>query len=213
MNLDTIAENRLLWGNNAHGYYEKAEAGMDRQWENTISPFINQVKIDYSNTVDLAAGRGRNSIKLLEYVTFLTLVDVNEENLQFTKKRFSEYKNISYIHNNGKDLQDIQNESVTFIYCWDAMVHFDIADVCSYVGEFYRILKPGGIGFCHHSNYTNGVGLDIRKNPHCRNFMSKDIFNHLVVTRGLKMIDQKLRGWDGELKDLDCLSLFQKPTT
>ena len=52
MNLDTIAENRLLWGNNAHGYYEKAEAGMDRQWENTISPFINQVKIDYSNTLN-----------------------------------------------------------------------------------------------------------------------------------------------------------------
>lgn len=38
----------------------------------------------------------------LEGTYFLTLVDVKKENLQFTRKRFLEYKNISDINNNGK---------------------------------------------------------------------------------------------------------------
>ena len=47
------------------------------------------------------------------------------------------------------------------------MVHFDSDVVRAYLKEFRRILKPGGHGFCHHSNYTGSLVAILRKSPHC----------------------------------------------
>lgn len=44
------------------------------------------------------------------------------------------------------------NESMSFIYSWDAMVHFDYRSVDYILSEFTRILKNGGYAVIHHSN-------------------------------------------------------------
>jgi SAM-dependent methyltransferase len=193
------------WGP-ASAYYDKAELHMAWCWERLISPFLPG-DIDYTETLDLAAGHGRNSEYLLKLAQRLTIMDIQPANIEFCKSRFSGHENISYHVCNGYDLSPIPDASLTFIYCFDAMVHFDSDVIRSYLRDAYRALKPGGRAFLHHSNYTGGY--DWRKNPHSRNFMSKEMFAHYADKERLEMIKQEVIDWDKD-SNLDCLTLLQK---
>ena len=111
------------------------------------------------------------------------------------------------LQNSGADLSVIADNTVSFAYCFDSMVHFDVEIIISYIKEFRRILKKGGSGFMHHSNYMGTPGRDFRQNPCWRNFMSKDLFAHLCIHNGLDVVQQELIQW-GEYPDLDCMTTF-----
>jgi ubiquinone/menaquinone biosynthesis C-methylase UbiE len=193
-------------------YFDRAEPAMSRQWDQLIVPFLKEsgAEIDFTATLDLAAGHGRNSVMLLPLAKQLYIADINVENIEFCKTRFRDHDHITYLVTDGFRLSSILSQSITFVYCFDSMVHFDSDVVRSYLGEFRRILKSGCFGFLHHSNYVeNPGGSDYRKNPAGRNFMSRDLFKHYAVKEGLLVPYQKLIDWrrDGGL--LDCFSLIQ----
>ena len=110
--------------------------------------------------------------------------------------------------NNGYDLQPIPSSSVTLIYCFDAMVHFDSDVVRSYLRDAFRVLVAGGRGFFHHSNYTGGD--DWRANPGSRGFMSAALFSHYAGKEGLRILRQSIIDWGG-IRGLDCLTLVERP--
>src|SRR4029077_6013601 len=88
-------------------YYDAAEQGIERQWKELIWPFLmdeHEVGIDFSRTVELAAGHGRNSAKLLPLANKLYLVDINVENIVFLRRRFGQNRKIHYHVNNGYSL-------------------------------------------------------------------------------------------------------------
>jgi ubiquinone/menaquinone biosynthesis C-methylase UbiE len=194
-------------------YYDLAEPEMDQQWETMLWPMIKD--LDFTSVVDLAAGHGRNTAKILQqaragnYPTRVMIVDILRDNIDFCKKRFNGVEQVSYLCNDGYSLKEIRNLSVTLVYTFDSMVHFDSDVIRAYMKEFYRILKPGGHCFCHHSNYTGNPGGDFTTNPHWRNFMSKELFAHYAIKEGFKIIEQKVIDWS--IPNLDCLSLIQKP--
>jgi ubiquinone/menaquinone biosynthesis C-methylase UbiE len=208
--LESIVQKEAFhWGDNAtSGYFEPAAKDMDRQWA-WVEAFLSQFPIDYRNTVDLACGHGRNSEKLALRAKNLILVDVNPQNISFCKRRFSHEKNWIFVRNNGFDLREIADNSITFIYCFEAAVHFDIEIILSYIKEFRRILSVGGFGFVHHSTFTGNPGGDMHTHPHGRNFMSKELFAHLCVRNGLEIIDQHIVDWRYEVPVIDCFSLFR----
>jgi hypothetical protein len=47
----------------------------------------------------------------------------------------------------------IASDSITLVYTWDSMVHFDKLIVQDYLAEIKRVLKAGSSAFLHHSNY------------------------------------------------------------
>jgi SAM-dependent methyltransferase len=190
-------------------YYDEAERGMDSQWRTIIWPVIQSC--DFTSVVDLAAGHGRNSEKLRHLAKKLYLVDINKENIDFLKNRFLGCKNIVYVHNDGLSLKEIGDNEVTLVYSFDAMVHFDSDVVRAYLKEFGRILKPGGFGFCHYSNYTEKPTSSYRETSHWRNFMSRELFEHYAWKEGLSPIQSELQDWDGSGRNLDAITLFQKP--
>jgi hypothetical protein len=102
----------------------------------------------------------------------------------------------------------LDTSAFTFLYTFDAMVHFDLEIVISYIPEFARVLKPGAYAFVHHSNYTANPGGDFRQNPHWRNFMSAAIFKHIAVRSGFDVIRQETFNW-GE-RDIDCITVLQR---
>jgi SAM-dependent methyltransferase len=160
-------------------YYDAAEEGIERQWTELVWPFLadeQQGGVNFSTTVELAAGHGRNSAKLLPLIGKLYLVDINMENIAFLRRRFGQNPKIHYHVNNGYSLPFLTNNSISFVYCFDAMVHFDSDIVRSYIKEFARILVSGGRVFAHHSNYAGNPGGDLHRNPGWRNFMSKPNF-------------------------------------
>lgn len=210
---DLVRDEALLWGDSATEiYFEPAARNMDVQWTNYIWPFLSKFPIDYTHTVELSCGHGRNSEKLAERATTLTLVDVNSENIAFCQKKFAG-RNFNYVVNNGYDFTGVPDGSATFFYCFDSAVHFDIEIVISYIKDFQRILAPGAYGFMHHSNDTRTPGLDFRQHPEWRNFMSKEVFKHVCIRNGLAIVDQHVLNWGQPKKfpNTDCFSLFRKP--
>jgi|RhiMethySRZTD1v2_1073278.scaffolds.fasta_scaffold329793_1 ubiquinone/menaquinone biosynthesis C-methylase UbiE len=189
-------------------YYKSAERWIDQAWIQTIWPFIQ--RCDFSCVVDLAAGHGRNTRKLLEVAKKLYVVDINMDNIRFCQQRFAEAKNVAYIQNDGFTLREISNEEVTLVYCFDAMVHFDSDVVRSYLHDFFRVLTPGGYGFCHYSNYDKNPGGSIYDNPGWKNFMSEKLFHHYCTKEGFEVV-QSLVFDNGTTVQEDCVTLFRKP--
>ena len=204
-----VASEAFLWGDStASSYHEHASSHMDVQWDNIISPILRTLPIDYSKTIDFAAGYGRNTRKLLDFgAGHVTMVDVNPECIDHMRTHFTG-ENTTIVLNDGFDLAGLETGAFTFLYSFDAMVHFDLEIISSYVPEFSRVLKSGAYAFVHHSNYTANPGGDFRDNPHWRNFMSAGIFKHLARRAGFEVVQQTLLNW-GE-PDNDCITVLSK---
>lgn len=112
------------------------------------------------------------------------------------EKHFPHDRTIALL-NDGIDLSIIDSAAFMFLYSFDAMVHFDLEIILSYIPEFSRVLKSGAYAFVHHSNYSANPGGDFRENPHWRNFMSAGIFKQ-----------QHIFAW-GE-PNLDCITVLRR---
>ena len=139
-----------------------------------------------------------------------------QENIDFCKKRYKNETKIKYLVNEGNNFKDIDSNSQTAIFCYDAMVHFELIDIIDYLKDSNRILIEGGKLLFHHSNAAFSPEILYGEKPHARNFMSADIFAHLASRFGFKVISQNIMSWGGGdkfVKDIDCLSLCQKIKT
>jgi SAM-dependent methyltransferase len=208
--LDELAKKEgFYWGDDvSDSYFAVAERDMDLHWTSIIHPVIKDCC--YSTVVDLAAGHGRNAYRLIENATHVTCVDINPENIAFLKRRFKNDRRFTVIQNNGVGLPQIPDNSVDLAYSFDSMVHFDLEIVIAYVKEFYRIVRPGGVAFVHHSNYAVAPGADFRMNPHWRNFMSIQLFEHIARRSGFVCVTSRPIAWGG-IDDLDGIALLRKP--
>lgn len=186
-------------------YYDDAERYMEQQWRETVWPFIQGA--NFSSVLDLAAGHGRNSEKLKQHARKIHIVDINQENIDFCRKRFAGDPRFSFTRNDGCSLDFIPTASISLVYCFDAMVHFDSDVVRAYLREFKRILPPGGLGFCHHSNFTENPGENVHASPGWRNFMSQAMFAHYCAKEGLTVVKSRLVNW--ERQGSDCVTLFR----
>jgi SAM-dependent methyltransferase len=204
---DWVADNP--W---AIAYYRDAEAYMAGSWRDVILPFLRPAEtgIDFAETMDLAAGHGRNAAMLLPLSGHLHIVDIQPANIEACRRRFGEDARISYHVTNGWSLP-VGDAGLSFLYCWDAMVHFDSDVVRAYVGECRRALRPGGHAFLHHSNHTGAPGRDFRQSPHQRNFMSQALMAHMALKEGLEVVRQQPLDWAWDGSFIDCLTLLRRP--
>lgn len=194
-------------------YYEDVETAIDYQWPDIIYPMIKGC--DFSRVLELAPGHGRNTRKLMEVAEEIVLVDANRTCIDYCKERFKDapgHCRLSYYVNDGLSLGQTADNTISFVYSWDSMVHFDRYLMRRYLAEFRRVLRPGGCGFVHHSNYGNLVdnaNYSTHVNPHGRSNMTKELFAEYCRDLGLEVIQQKIIDWD--VQSLDCLSLLKKP--
>jgi len=214
--IDKIAQD---WKQNE--YYDRAEFA---DW---LEPFWGEHSdfrrlfntLDVSNLVELACGHGRHTEQILKEdkatsIDKIHLLDINRENIDHCRKRFTGDDRIRCIENNGSNFRPLANDSISAIFCFDAMVHFEYDCVIAYVNDAFRVVKLGGRVLFHHSNYTQGPGNQWIHNPHGRNFMSCELFSHVAQRAGFTVVEQVILDWgEGEecVERLDCLSLIEKP--
>lgn len=200
------------WAENC--YYTQAEQ------ESWLAPFWKDgsvfkkrfANLDLAYVTELACGHGRHATKYKDLANKIVLVDVNQSNIDFCRQRFANEN--SYLLNNGADFTGLENNSVSAIFSYDAMVHFELLDVVNYIQDAFRILKPGGRFLFHHSNNTTCPGLAWDKQPGGRNFNSAQIVKHFSLITGFEVESQDLMDWDYKInmvKDLDCLTMLRKP--
>jgi ubiquinone/menaquinone biosynthesis C-methylase UbiE len=161
------------------------------------------------NILELACGHGRHVPRYQHLAKKITLVDINQSNIDFCRNRFAGNDKILCIVNNGTDLQDVPSESVTAVFSYDAMVHFEMTDVMQYIQEFSRILRSGGRALIHHSNNSGNPGGNPMWHPHWRNFMSLDIVTYAASRANFTIIEQQTLRW-GEINNVDGVTLMQK---
>lgn len=194
-------------------YYDEAEASMDAQWANLIWPIIHGS--DFSNVAEIAAGHGRNTVKLVEISERVIATDINQTNVDFLAERFANHPKVAVRKNTGADLRFIENGSISFVYSFDAMVHFDSDIVRSYIREIRRILKPGGRSFCHYSAFEGNPTGTYRDHPGWRNFMSQALFEHWLAKEGFRVLRSTyVRGVlipADSPDDADSLTYFELP--
>jgi len=127
-----------------------------KEWRDSIAKeFICKNIRNNFNILEIAPGHGRWTKFLLKKYSNLTLVDLNRECIEFCKKKFPACKNIKYIVNDGKTLTAIKNDSIDFIWSYDSFVHMEKDVVESYIKEFFRVLKKGGVAIIHHPGRNN----------------------------------------------------------
>jgi ubiquinone/menaquinone biosynthesis C-methylase UbiE len=139
------------------------------------------------------------------------LVDVHATNIDVCRSRFATVPNVEFVVNNGYDLSALPDQSVSAVFSYDAMVHFDHTVVGSYLGEIRRTLRPGGMALIHHSNYGGNPGGSHRSNPHWRNFMPPGLFLDYATKAGLQIIQHVVIDWSG-VRSLDAVTLLSKPS-
>lgn len=191
-----------------HPYYDRAENDWEHQWHHLVWPFIEHA--DFRRVLDLGAGHGRNAARLRGLAERLYVVDPNEENIRHCRRRLGDDAAIVYLPNSGCDLRGVPDDEVTFLFCFDAMVHFPPEAVRAYLPEIARVLYPSGMAFCHYSNYDANPGADYRANPCWRNWMNRATFESLALEAGLRIVRTDVLDWGGH-RALDCFSLLQKP--
>lgn len=216
MNSSNTETNKIidLWTKDGldFGYYQKAESEdwLKGFWDkdSTFVKFFN--KLNLENTLEIACGAGRHSEQIIQKCGHLWLLDTSEAALEIANKRLKPNENFSVLfHPSGFGIpEDVPGESLTAIFSYDAMVHFEYDCIISYIQDSYRKLKSGGMCLFHHSNYDKNPGGTIHENPSWRNFMSQGLFIHIAKRAGFKLIQSEVFAWTE--KDTDCLTLLQK---
>lgn len=203
--------NYIAWYHDSQmeGYYAKAENELDTFW-NPNSVFVKMFEqLNLDSVIELAAGRGRHVPMYKEKAKKILLVDILPKNINICKQRFTDEQKIEYYCNDGYDLKELADNSYKSLFCYDAMVHFELMDIYSYLKDIFRVLERGGKALIHHSNNTSDYKNDFSNTQHRRNYMSKDIFAYLACRCGFSVIEQRCIAW-GDIPDLDCVSLLRK---
>lgn len=193
-------------------YYADADAAtwLAPFWQEG-SPFLELFRrLRLDTVVELACGHGRHAAQALPLTGRITLVDVLESNIAACRARFGDDPRIGYVVNNGNDLPGIADGGITALFCYDAMVHFELLDVLAYLREAARVLAPGGRALLHVSNSRENPEGGYRDNRHWRNFGGLDVIRHFAVRRGLRVLEAQTLDWAGEAA-LDGLLLLEKP--
>ncbi|MCW2275601.1 methyltransferase domain-containing protein [Rhodoblastus acidophilus] len=204
------------WDN--HGYYQDAEspAWLDGFWgpRSRFARLFDFIA-DLSSVLELACGHGRHAAQIVDRAVAITVSDINESNIAFCRQRFASRGNVSYHVGNGHDFAGVADASMTAVFSYDAMVHFEFEDVLSYIVDLKRILRPGGQALLHYSNYTGNPGGHYRDNPHSRNFGSETVFWHMARRAGLQVLESETFNWGGNPQEMgfgiDALTLLRRP--
>ena len=105
-------------------YFEDAERYINDRWASVIWPQIQ--RLDFSVTLDFAAGHGRNSARLAQVARTLYAVDPSPEAVEFMRRRFAGFDSsrclIQVVKDNGYDLAAIPSATITALYSFNSMV-------------------------------------------------------------------------------------------
>lgn len=186
--------------------------GTRAAWQWAILPRIQRF-VPCEHMLELAPGHGVWTEHLRPFARRMTLVDLTPRCIEFCRGKFGE-DNMTYIVNDGRTLPGVADGSIDFVFSWHSLVHAEHDVMRSYVKEMQRVLRPGGFGLIHHTNYAEFAveknGRPPLPNDHWRGSdMSAEKFRNDCAEFGLRCVYQELVPW-GCIEPVDCFSLVQR---
>ena len=196
-----------MWKNGGHEW-SGPFGTTENLWNKHIFDYIKDFR--GKKILEIAPGFGRITQFLSILASELIVVDLNPLCIEKTKEKLGHHV-LAYFVNDGKSLSNIRDNSQDLVFSYDSFVHMHANVIDSYVGEIYRVLKPGGTSFIHHS-WIYGGSENSFENSAGRANMSPEQFKEIVEKHDLEIVSQngirfnELNGWDG----MDCISIFKK---
>jgi len=145
--------------------------------------------------LELGCGGGRITARGVELFQHVYAADVSKEMLRKCRESVRA-PNVSFHKLDGFTLAEFADASVDFVYSHDVFVHFPALQVYSYLQEFKRVLKPGGLGlisflhFVTQFEWFKQLSLDYfrqrRVPPHTRHyFVTEEMLRTMLADLSL----------------------------
>jgi SAM-dependent methyltransferase len=214
----TIEENLANWS--AYDWPDEGEVWSDAWgsseylWWGSIFPRILAF-VPVDTILEIAPGYGRCTQYLKQFCRVLIGVDLTPRCVEACRERFRGDSNVTFAVNDGKSLPMVPDGSVDFAFSFDSLVHVEADVVRSYLRELSSKLRPGALGFIHHSNIGAFVDRSTGRLPFENRgwrgeSMTAEIFREACAEVGLSCLTQERINWGGEHL-IDCFSVFTRP--
>ena len=95
--------------------------------------------------LDFGCGVGRLSRALSVHFERVIGVDVSGSMLDEARAQNHDFPNLEFLHNVAIDLRPIPSNTIDFVYSNIVLQHMPAERQRSYIGEFCRVLRPGGV--------------------------------------------------------------------
>ena len=178
-------------------------------WNNEIFDKVKEFR--GKKILEIAPGFGRITQFLSILANELIVVDLNPLCIEKTRAKLKHHV-LAYFVNDGKSIPKVRDNSQDLVFSFDSFVHMHANVTEEYIKEIYRVLKPGGQAFIHHS-WLYGGSEESVNNVAGRANMSPEQFKTFVENNNMEIVSQKaiqfepLGLWNGT----DCISIFRKP--
>lgn len=174
------------------------------------SVFLKLFKqLNITRCAEIACGFGRHSSQIYNKCQELYLIDTSIDATNYARERFKSSPHVKvFLSYDGLSMPGIADESLTSVFSYDAMVHFEPLTITAYLSEIARTLVQGGRALLHHSNYSGNPTGKIEDVEGARNYMTQSLFAHLCSRNNLTVISQEILDWS--FKESDALSLIEK---
>jgi SAM-dependent methyltransferase len=200
--MPTVDENLKQWADyewTADGHeWTIGYGGTDAAWENVVLPRIRGF-LPADRILEIAPGFGVWTERLRPFAKSMTLVDLTPRCIEHCRAKFGEQV-MTYVVNDGRSLDGVQDDSVDFVFSWHSLVHAEQDVMRDYVVQLGKKLRVGGAGVIHHSNFGAYVdpktGEAALPNTHWRGAtMTADLFQQFCGEAGLHCVCQELVPW------------------
>ncbi len=210
----TLEENRRIWntydwsgGGEEWTQAVKEYRGLDpAAWKQTLIDRVMKRWIrPGATTLEIGPGAGRWTEHLVGIAGVLHVADISEKCLAVCRERFGGRDGIRFHLIRDDGLSFLDPESIDCVWSYDVFVHITPNDVERYVGDFRRILRPGGVAVIHHSGrYRTAEEAEMSYRSH----LDAALFARMLARHGLEIVEQ-----DTSLphKPGDVITVFRKP--
>lgn len=211
----SVDENRKYWESYAWELggdeWSSPWGSASLQWAITIYPRI-MAALPADRIVEIAPGFGRWTSFLLGQSNSYIGIDVSPRPVAFCQRTFGRLpQRPRFVLGDGASLPEVEDAHTDLVFSFDSLVHVELECIAAYAKEMYRVLRPGGYGFIHHSNmgaYESGT----IPNPGWRGLtVSAENVGREFTTTGLQVVIQERTPWVFRGALTDCFSLVRKP--
>jgi ubiquinone/menaquinone biosynthesis C-methylase UbiE len=156
--LNSLSVNKLIWEN--WDWSGKGEEWtISSEWkESVVRTFIDPHFTGCGSILEVGPGAGRWTEFLVPKAQRFVGVDISEACISECRKRFKAASGAEFFVGSGRDLKNIPSSSIDAIWSFDVFVHVNPDECRSYICEFHRVLKDGGLAVVQHGSIGGSRG-------------------------------------------------------
>ena len=161
MTSNSVAENLKMW-DQAHAWPEDGDewkgqaVACGEPYEAWKTALVDRLITPYlpegGAAMEIAPGHGRWTGFLGERAGRLILVDLSPSCLEHCRRRYAGRPDMEFHQTDGRSLPAGLDGQLDLVWSFDSFVHIAPDDIAGYLGDFRRVLKPGGYAVIHHAN-------------------------------------------------------------